>query len=554
MKAGPGAHRDVLALALGLLGTAAWHRPLLASGFDRLPGDRGDARQFVYLAEHWYRVFRGQAELLSPSMFYPVKGTIGYAETMFVHALPYSGLRLAGMDMFSALAIPLVLFNFLNYVACFFLLRRVLGLGAVASAAGAMFFAFNSPRLNQAGHYAYQASFFLPLVIACVVRFVQRHGDLTQRQAFGFLAAAALSLALQFVITPYQGWFFAFWACLFLVIVFSVRSTRRYAVEIVRRFWPAVAGAALVLMIGLYPLFLVYMPVAASVGPRPYGLVRDLTPDAWSLIQMGKGNYIWGGVAAWLSRLRPLFSTELNVGIGLVPSLALLLAVLWAARTIVEDLRSPKSEEVTPGIQRLFLAALILATALFYAIGMKYGGGSSPWRLVYRFVPGADGLRAIARYVLVLALPMSIAFAVLVHRGLETISAQPTALARRRLTAAVLAVVAFGIVEQFGRTPSLSRKEELSRLERLAASLPRDCAVFYVAAAPERDPVKHEDQIDAMLISVMRRVPTLNGYSGHVPPGWSLREVEAPDYEQRIAQWIARYHLTGPVCRLEIGD
>ncbi|MDP9179502.1 MAG: hypothetical protein M3O61_17645, partial [Gemmatimonadota bacterium] len=80
------------------------------------------------------------------------------------------------------------------------------------------------------------------------------------------------------------------------------------------------------------------------------------------------------------------------------------------------------------------------------------------------------------------------------------------------------------------------------------------CAVFYAAAAPVRAPVKHEDQIDAMLISVMRRVPTLNGYGGHVPPGWSLREVEAPDYEQRIAQWIARYRVAGPVCRLEIGD
>jgi hypothetical protein len=473
---------------------------------------------------------------------------------MFVHALPYSGLRLAGMDMFSALAVPLVLFNFFNYVACFFLLRRVLGLNAVASVAGAMFFAFNSPRFNHAGHYGYQASFFLPLVIACVVRFVQRRANLTQRQAFGLLAAAALSLVLQFVISPYQGWFFVFWSCLFLVIVFSVRSTRRVAVEVVRRLWPALAAGALVLTIGLYPLFLVYMPVAATVGPRPYSLVHELTPDAWSLIQVGEGNYIWGGVSAALSRLHPLFSTEFNVGIGLVPSLALLVLILWAVRTIVDDMSRPKSEGVTPGIQRLFLAALILATALFYAIGMKYWGGSSPWRLVYRFVPGADGLRAIARYVLVLALPMSIAFAVIVHRGLQTISAQPTALARRGLTAALLAVVAFGIVEQFGRAPSFSRKEELSRLETLAASLPRHCAVFYAAAAPGRAPIKHEDQIDAMLISVMRRVPTLNGYGGHVPPGWSLREVEAPDYEQRVAQWIARYHVTGPVCRLEIGD
>lgn len=537
-----------------MLGTAAWHWPLIASGLDQMPGDVGDARTMVYLAEHWYQVFRGQAEALSPGMFYPVKGTMGYAETMFVHALPYSGLRLAGMDMFSALAVPLVLFSFFNYAACYILLRRVLGVSTVASVAGAMFFAFNSPRFNHTGHYGYQASFFLPLVVACVALFLQRRAKLTQRQALGLLAAAALSLALQFMISPYQGWFFVFWSCLFLMIVLSIRSTRHVAVEILRRFALALAGGALVLMIGLYPLFLIYMPVTASVGPRSYGNALELTPDAWSLIQMGELNYVWGGVSAVLLRIHPLSSSELYTGIGLVPSLALLALMIWAVRTIVHEVRGAESDTGAPEMRRLFLAASILASALVYVIAMRYWGGSSPWHLVYRSVPGADGLRAIARHVMILALPMSIAFAVVIHRALQKISMQPTALTRRSLTAALLAVVGFGIVEQFGRAPSFSRKAQLSRLETLAASLPRNCAVFYAAAAPGREPVKHEDQIDAMLISVMRGVPTVNGYSGHVPRGWSLREVEAPDYEQRVARWIARHHVAGPVCRLEIAD
>ena len=536
-----------------MLGTAAWHWPVFASGFRRLPGDQGDARVYVYLVEHWYQFFRGQTEALSPAIFYPVKGTIGYVETMFIHSLPYSGLRLAGMEMFSALIAPLILFTFLNYVTCFVLLRRVIGANVVASVAGAMFFAFNSPRFNHPGHYSFQASFFLPVVIACVVRLAQRQDTIDQKEAFGLVAMAGLSLALQFVVSPYQGWFFVFWSCLLVVTVLLIRSTRLVAVRSVRRLWPALAGGALAFMIGLYPTFLVYAPVAASKGPRSWSVVDDLTPDAWSLIQMGERNFIWGDAASALSRVHAPFSTELNIGIGLVPSLALLALILWAVRTIADEMRRPKSDEVTPGLERLFFVALIFATALFYVTAMKYWG-SSPWRLVYRFVPGADGLRAIARHVLVLALPMSIGFAVLVHRGMQKISAQPTVTARRGLTAALLAVVSFGIVEQFGRTPSISTSAELSRVKTLASSLPDNCAVFYAAAAPGRAPGKHEDQIDAMLISVMRGVPTVNGYSGHVPPGWSLREVEAPDYEQRIARWIERYRVTGPVCRLEIGD
>jgi hypothetical protein len=197
---------------------------------------------------------------------------------------------------------------------------------------------------------------------------------------------------------------------------------------------------------------------------------------------------------------------------------------------------------------------MVLATTLFYVIGMKYWRDVSAWRLVYSLVPGANGLRGVARYVMLLALPMAIAFAVVVHRTMRRISAHEDARLRQSLAWAMLVIIGFGLGEQFGRAPSISRTVELARLNRLAATLPEGCTAFYVAAAPERGKVKREYQIDAMLISVVRGVPTLNGYSGHVPPGWSLREVEAADYEERVAKWIATHELAGRICRLEIGD
>jgi hypothetical protein len=199
------------------------------------------------------------------------------------------------------------------------------------------------------------------------------------------------------------------------------------------------------------------------------------------------------------------------------------------------------------------LALVILATTAFYAIGMRYGD-FSPWRLVYLTVPGADGLRGVARYVLLLALPMAIVFSVVIDRVMHRITSISSSAARYRLGVVAAAIVAFGLLEQFGAGSTVSRSAQLSRLERLASALPAHCSSFYAAPHPLRRPVKYEYQIDAMLISAMRRVPTLNGYSGHVPPGWALREVEAEDYEDRIARWIRRHRLAGPVCRLEIGD
>jgi hypothetical protein len=550
----PALRADALMLGLGLVGLVGFHRTVFFSGFDRLPGDQGDARAHVYLAEHWYQALRGQASLLSPGMFYPIPGTLGYTDPMPAHAVPFVALRAAGLDMFAALTVTVVLFSLLNYVACVFLLRRVLGLNATASSVGALFFAFNSPRVSHAGHFNLLPAFFLPLAIACVVRFVRDSAGMSQRTAFWWLSGAALCLNLQLLTSLYQGWFFTVWAVLLLVLAAAVSTSRRLLLALVARFWPAMVGGAAVFLLGLLPLAAIFVPVARLMGPRSYGLVWNLIPEGWSLLQMGSGNYVWGAVSDALSRIHPLPSTEHNIGIGVVGSATWLALTAWAVVKASRAAAGGGARGPDAGVGDLFLSLMILATTLFYLVGMKYWGGGSPWRLFYLLVPGAGSLRGVARYVMVLALPMAIAFAVVVHRSMQRISAQDSVLARRALAAALLAVLTFGLVEQFGRAPSISRTAELARLGRLSASLPEGCASFYVAAAPGRRPIKREYQIDAMLVSITRGVPTLNGYSGHVPPGWSLREVEAPDYEERVATWIAAHELAGRICRLEIGD
>jgi hypothetical protein len=536
-------------LAPGVAGTIAWHSALLRSGLDRIPGDRGDARSTIYLTEHWYQVFRGQAEALSPAMFYPVKGTLGYSEVMFLHGIPYSLLRASGLDMFSAVAVPLVLFSFLNYVACLILLRRIIGLNAIASVAGAMFFAFNNPRFNHVGHFAYQCGFLLPVIAGCLIRFGQSEA-LTQRKAFVLLAVAAAGLAVQFLILPYQAWFITFWLCLFTLIAALLPSARRALSSRVHTFTPAILGSMVVFLVAMIPFFAVYMPVRTSVGTRSYTSAHELTPDAWSLVQMSDRNYIWGWLSAAIDRVHPLFSTELNVAIGLVPSIAMLGLIIWALCVVTKDLRVQQRN----GTHHVIFAAMILSSAAFYGIGMRYGKSASPWHLVYEYVPGANGLRAIARYVLVLTLPVSIAFAVAFQRAQRWIAALHSDRVRIASTTALFAVVAFGVAEQFGRAPGFSAHAERARLEQLASSLPEDCAVFYAAAAPVPPARKREYQIDAMLVSGMRGIPTVNGYGGHTPRGWMLQEVESPEYQHRVDEWIATHHLNGPVCRLEIAD
>jgi hypothetical protein len=122
-------------------------------------------------------------------------------------------------------------------------------------------------------------------------------------------------------------------------------------------------------------------------------------------------------------------------------------------------------------------------------------------------------------------------------------------------------LIAFGLGEQFssGEGNYYSIRAENRRLQRLAAKLPDHCRAFYVTAqwpGNQALPAFQEQQWmhDAMLVSVLRGVPTLNGRSSKSPPAWDLREVTAPDYTARVREWTAVHRLTGEICRLEIDE
>ena len=122
----------------------------------------------------------------------------------------------------------------------------------------------------------------------------------------------------------------------------------------------------------------------------------------------------------------------------------------------------------------------------------------------------------------------------------------------------LLILIIFGTVEQLnGDSGQYSISAENLRLEKLAARLPRDCSFFYVAApAGKGDSESGFDNQnymhDAMLISILRGIPTVNGRSGSNPPGWLLRDVRSSDYEENVQRWIERNQLKGKVCRLAV--
>lgn len=530
-------------LLLGIAGTVLYHSSQFFSGFDKFFGDRGDARGFVYFCEHWYQSILGKASLLNPGIFYPTKRTLAYSDLLFGFAAPYSFFRTLGFSMFTSTELTIILLTFLAYCVAFVLLYRTLRFGLVPSCVGALFFAFNSPKFNQLTHLQLQYVLLLPLIFALVITFAKRVETIDQRKAAWLLSLAAVCLNVQLATTFYYAWYFILWTILFLLLALAFRASRSFIFTNVWKFRHAVAIAAAVFLIGFIPILLLYLPTVRVGTWYRFDFVMEMIPDWRALLSMGDGNYVWG----WFYKCvvgdpRPSTWGELMVGIGLVPSLA------WIALTVLSVWFIRKARS-TSSVGPVFLGVMILATSIFIVLGFK-AGGHSLWQYIYEYFPGARAIRAVSRYVIFLTLPMSIAFAYGLQKALEFASG------KKALTVAIMVVAAFGVFEQFGvpkvNGTGFSTTIEQTYLKTMAARLPADCTAFYVAPGPQARHSTAEYQYDAMMISAVSRVKTLNASSSQFPRDWNFYFFKNPDYESKVKEWIDSRKISGKVCRLEL--
>jgi hypothetical protein len=526
------------ALLLGIVATIQYHSSQFFSGFDTFFGDRGDARGFVYFCEHWYQSLRGKASLLNPGIFYPTQHTLAYSDLLFGFAAPYSFFRMLGFSMFTATEIVIVLLTFLSYCVAFVLLYRTLNFSLVPSCVGALFFAFNSPKFNQLIHLQLQYVVLLPLIFALVITFAKRVETIDQRRATWLLSLAAVCLNVQLATAFYYAWYFALWTVLFLLLALIFRASRDFIFVNAWKFRRPLLISAGVFLIGFIPILLVYLPTARNGAWYRLDFVMEMIPDWRALLSMGDGNYVWSWFYKRLiGEPRPSTWGELMVGIGLVPSLA------WIALTVASVWLIKKRE-----LGLVFLGVMILATSIFIALGFKVGNHSL-WQYVYQHFPGGGAIRAVSRYMIFLTLPMSIAFAYGLQRMLQLATT-------RGLRTALLLIAAFGVFEQFGvpriNGAGFSTMVEEKYLKTAAAKLPGDCTAFYVAPGPHANHATAEYQYDAMMISAISRVKTLNASSSQFPRDWNFYFFKNPDYESRVKEWIDSQKISGKVCRLEL--
>ena len=533
-------------------GLYCFYRVEVQTHFDLMQGGRADGRYVIFILEHWFRWLQGRADLLSPPYFFPTQKTLGYSDVILALVPLYSSLRSLHLDIYTSTQFACILSTVLNYSACFFFLRKGPGLGLLASSLGAAFFTFNSANYHQLNHFDYVPLFLIPLIFYCLGSCYRRPD-----RTLPYLAGAAFLTALQFMTCAYLGWFLIFWGGLFLLTFLAFPEPRQSVLSFVGRHGGALAGALGAFVLFMVPFFLIFLAGFTRNAPRSYAEVMQGNPVPLSFLWMGATNPTWG----WLSRLGPFLEMPLEgekrIGLGLVFSVSWLFLTggglydLWRmgrGRKPVLFLKLGGGKEKAA----VFLLALVLSVDLFGLLALQ-AGPFSLWRWVYEIVPGAKSLRVVSRFMIFLVLPMTLALSTGFQRLLDGIRSGPRGLRRSARAGLLACLVLLLFWEQKGEGTGLyfNKKEDQIRILQMAAQIPRDASVFFIAVDPGiKDFRDDEFQLDAMLTAQLTGIPTINGYSGTNPPLWFLNSLRDPRYLWFVHQWVVRNRLDAKVFEL----
>lgn len=460
-----------------------------------IPGDIGDARFNNLILEHVYRWIIGKdAKLWSPDFFYPYPGTLAFSDNHFGTVLVYALFRTVGLATDYAFIAWYVVSAPLNFLCCYYALRRF-DLTAAGASVGAFIFAFALTASVQCGHEQLAYRFAIPLAMFSWRQWVEKSDA-------RHLSLAFLWMALQFYCSIYLGYFLllllgASCVALYLRVRWNDAPAlpHRILLETVkdRRERHLFAASLIVAscIVALAVLLLPYQHYSKLYGfHRTSAEIATMLPRVWSYLLMDH-SLLWGPVSSKLPDIPMRHEQQMFFGIA-----AIVLAAIGSLRQKNTWIRNA-------------LMSLILLVAITLSVH-----GYSLYSLV-EHLPIAKAVRAVSRIGMVMLFPLGM----LAGSGYDWL----TSLTQRKSDAGKVVACALltllMIVEyaglHMGRVPVSDWRAHMDSLKaQLPASLPKDAVLFFPLRA---DTPYFVSELDGMSLAQATDHSTLNGYSGNVP-------------------------------------
>lgn len=482
--------------------------PYFGWNFSTLPGTL-DTLFNRYVLEHGYLWLMGEEpSFWNAPFFYPAPLALAYSDCHAGNLPFYALFRIAGFGPDGALQCWILLQYLLNFAACVWMLRK-LEFSPLAAAAGSYLFTFAMPVTAQLTHIQLLPRFPIPLAFGALWLFWQK----PNLRCFSLLIGA---LFWQFACSIYLGTLLllalgVFFCCL------AIRDRKRKdwrqvllgkGHEILCRLLLLVAAVAMLLQF-LFPPYLVVWRMLDLT--QPFSIQLLLLPHLSSYLLPAGDAFCW----QWLHALISIdsYKDEHTLFAG-IAALAATVAAAWLLCR-----KSPRN----PLLLTAFLCWLILI-----AFSLQIGDFCL-YKSLRDIVPGLNSLRSMTRIILVLLLFQ----AIFIAWAVDCLGAGKF---RRWLLLFLPILMLEGMVLR--PESCYDKAAEQAKVDRIAAQLenlpPRSVFIRF-ADPPAPGP---ETNLYAMLAAQQTGMITVNGYSGHNPPGWfMLGWPEKKDFPSALRQW-----------------
>lgn len=511
-------------------------RVQVQNGFTTLYGDSYDAAIVVAILEHWLSVWQGASNWSELYYFFPYKNTLAQTDGYFIVGIIYSIIRSTGLDPFISSELSNAVIKCIGFFGFFWMMRSVFRVNFLWSVLAAGLFMIGNNLTSHGTRVQLATLAFAPIVAALLWAAYRRMLTNEPRQMTSYGIAAAVLLGAWALTCFYMTWFFIFFTVFFALALYGVtaKESKRQFWDAARRSWVGLLIIFLVTCLSMLPLLSIYLPKAMESGFRSYETALHYTVAPAGVLQVGTSNLLFGEL--YNKALRIIAPKYVGEGEYYNTGIAPILFIFFLAGVV-----SLFSKKVIPDNKQL-LRAGALAT-LFTWLFIIQIHGHSLWYFVFNFFPGAKALNVVAAYQIFLTFPIVVIAAVYLSR-----------ISPRLPYSILLVMVALLVLEELNRAYiNLDRKAEITKISNIPAA-PENCAVFYVGGWPVQDTMIEKiyaHNVSAMLIAELIKKPTINGFASFNPPDWNLADPNAPDYDARVAAYLASHDIKN-VCKLQL--
>ena len=533
--------RSFILLAFFVVSIGLFFRIDLSNHFTTVINDRYDGIIEISLLEHWYSVLCGFDAWNTTSFFYPHTNTLGYNDGYFIYGIIYSLFRTLGVDPFISADLVSMTVKSIGFFSCYYVARHVLKIDFIYAAFAASIFTLSNNSYYHEVHAQLFSVAFAPMLTLLIYKTGKHLNAGSKKIAFIWGTATVIFYAAWLLTAFYPAWFYAYFSLFFVILYFFFnRSQASLHWQFLRKNGLVISAISIIALLSLVPFITLYLSkLLETTGHQS----ASWSPGLIDAFNIGTGNILFGSAYAKLdSILRPdnPYKGWSEYACGITPVLfCVFFASLFFGRRNAHH----------PLGKILFLVALTVIVSWICTVhinGWMHHGKVlrlGLWKHLHKIIPGAQAIRSISRYGIFLSFPVTLTAVFWLSR-----------FGRRWKFAGIILCCLMAAEQLNAEIPDgMKRKTETDRLALLAPP-PKQCRSFYVWRPREGDHAVNADyshNADAMLVSELTHLSTINGFASYNPPDWNFSDTGKPDYEKRVMTYVAAHNLQN-VCKLNL--